>query len=59
MPASEKTSTGASYPCPFRLTDEGLERLKGVKRLRILELEVTDGGVRALKQVLPRIRIDR
>jgi hypothetical protein len=29
MPASEKTSTGANYPSPFRLTDERLERLKG------------------------------
>ncbi|NLE37776.1 MAG: hypothetical protein GX621_07105 [Pirellulaceae bacterium] len=45
-----------------RITDAGLEHLKGLTRLETLDLRdtpVTDEGVRRLQHALPDCRIER
>ena len=44
-----------------KITDTGLEHLKGLKRLQILSLfqtKVTDAGIERLQKALPKARIE-
>jgi hypothetical protein len=45
-----------------RITDQGLQYLNGMTRLRILrivETEVTDAGVAELQRALPGLKIEK
>ena len=50
------------YLSGTKISDAGLEHLKGLKNLKVLRLDrtkVTDAGVAELKKALPGCRIDR